>query len=216
MLRYIFIALLYAACKDSSAPATRYLADAEQQLAKTIEQQCNPRNPHRYFMYEFDDSLPKEYRLFGRLRCSLRLPDGRFTGPLPLQLQGSTRYDVTGTCGIRIGPAPISAPLTLEVVLAWFEDRALADKLRDAVGQLDYSREYKVSLTAEGFHIYMEQHASMNELYMELVINGCDRSPTDERVFDVGEQLVFPGQESYRPAPLEAVDREREPLETSR
>jgi hypothetical protein len=207
MSRYIFIALLCAACKDSPAPATRYFADIRRHLIEIVDRQCYPGNPWVHLRYEVDYSLPKEYRLFARLRCSLRLPDGRFTGPLPLQLQGSTRYDAPGACGIRIGPAPISAPLTLEVALAWFEDRALADKLRDAVGQLDYSREYEVSLTAEGFHIYMEQHVSMNGPYVELGINGCDRSPTDERVFDVGEQLVFQGQESYRPALLEAVDR---------
>src|SRR5262245_14320284 len=160
MMRWIFIILLCAACDGPSTPGPRYLAKSKLRLLGLIENQCGPASPREHFELEDDPSLAAGYQNLHRLRCSLRLPDGRFTGPLSFAVQGST---MTGeACGIRIRSAPIRAPLSLDVVLAWLEDPELAGKLRDAVGQVDYNREYQISVTTEGVHIRMGQLAGVD------------------------------------------------------
>ena len=121
------------------------------------------------------------------------MPDGRVTGLLPFTLQGcSARTVARQACAIRIGPAPTRAPLPLDLVLAWFDDRAVADALRQAVGFVSYEDEYEIAVTTAGFHVRMHQFSSpVDGPHMELSIDGCGRIPDANRIRTSGRSMIF-------------------------
>jgi hypothetical protein len=141
----------------------------------------------------YDDSLPEEYSELWQFKCLLRAPDGRVAGLVPFTLQGcSGRNRPRQACAIRIGPAPIRAPVPLDMVLDWLDDQALANKLRLTAGIIPYEDDYEISFTTGGVHVWMQQYLSLLDgANMELSIDGCGRIP-DERVRrNIGVEKVF-------------------------
>jgi hypothetical protein len=194
MSRIVIAVMVAVGCgkPDVPAPETRYFADRIE-LADRIKAECARPPGMVDRRRQWDDSLPEDYREIDQFRCSLQVADGRATGLLPFTLQGcSARKVERQGCAIRIGPAPTNAPLPLDRVLAWFDDRAVAEALRQAVGSVNYEDTYEIAVTAAGFHVRMQQFRSpVDGPHMELSIDGCGRLPDEEQVRNIGEPKVF-------------------------
>jgi hypothetical protein len=196
MSRIVIAVVAAVGCGKSDAPAleTHYFGERVE-LRNRIGRECT-RVPGMGMIdrrHQWDESLPRDYMEIDQFRCSLQVSDGRVTGLLPFTLQGSPAWKGgRGACAIRIGPAPTNAPLPLDRVLTWFDDRAVADAIRQAVGPVNYEDTYEIAVTVAGFHVRLQQfHSPVDGLHLELSIDGCSRLPDTKQVRIIGGPKLF-------------------------
>jgi hypothetical protein len=177
-------ALAYG-CNNGASPTSRILGDNDS-LSSRFARHC--RLEFFFEGWETARSLP-DVQATSQYGC-------RFPGSpalVHLELQGDPQakldgyhevYTGGGMCSIRLGPAPLAEPTSMDWVIDTLDDPLLAARIKHAIGTVDLRSEFTIALNVDGVHVRYWQHSMGwfgRDPYFELLLDGCRHVP-DETV----------------------------------
>lgn len=165
---------------DAERPVTRYLSSDGDAVEATLLKASGVSRPNLRRIRR-DWSAPEEYRGYQHLRLLWYDREQPPFTTFDLHLVGQPVMGPHNPrpCRVQLGPNRVWRATSVDFMFDLVDDKELAARMRAAIGTVPINHIYEIDEQVGGFHLHFEQFSEAQNIYLELIIDGCARVPTD-------------------------------------